>query len=380
MQGFIQIIKHNFRVYIYIGLFMQALLGMLYFWVNFINFHEYEILSAMSIEEYHPIFSVIYIVQLVFGIYSVFKCSSLCLNRKDALWAGIFINTNPYIMQIHLSLLLYSLCFSATALLIYSLIKYNKNKVQKTLFIVLLVVLPIGSCYYTMSSGGTKNLKSTVGEAVVSRFTWPYLDGGYTKSLPSEVNSIFTTKELKEISTYQYLIDGLWQEKLEKNFTKNEVFKINIKTMVSGMKNNTYGNIKNIGVDIIAYAFPYTMMHKYNSGEVESKNSYNLMEFRDENLMIATVYLKFYRYFITISLLLSLTYIMILCINKIIKKQVILGIKEIVGFMIYLLYIGFIYSMQGGFLFDYKQATLSFIVLYIPLFCVIHDKILKGRE
>ncbi|MFI3236955.1 MAG: hypothetical protein R3Y47_02865 [Lachnospiraceae bacterium] len=347
------------RIFCFLGLALQVLLGLWYL--------------VMNIDAWRDV------LQVMLALGATYYGARSIFSKEKAVFTALIINTIPFVAQAHLASYIYSVIFSITILAIACCkVQYTKNKSKhiRRLGIVLAFIFPIVMFTTSITGEDFSNLKSAIGMTAVERFAWPHLDGIYKQWMPEEVLEVFTDGDLTSVSIYPYRVESEWQPTMEAALGVDKAFEVNLAVAHMGLEQCTLLNVQNILLDTISYASPYAVLDKYLSGRVISATSFNFQLFRERTPELATKY-----FWITYRLLGCMLFLTVPCIIYALnKKQRMTYLKNTALLGFYFLYVGFILSLQGTDCFDYKQSLLQISVYYLPIIYFIEVGDFKNKK
>ena len=429
--------------FLYCFAILQIILGVVYIGTNFgtvPQFQDTEIYLEMAekfiADEYtgllYPLlvrlcFGVlgsyyhvpIYLLQMALGFLAVYHFISAFTERKVlAVICSGWINAIPFVLQVHLTVLPYSLVFTFLVLMLQEVVKatVQKRTLSLTEWAVLLcsftilcqltrgfmgigllfvgwavllqlyavshrwltclvscfICIGITVCnhaiyYCTENEGYYGRIQSSAEAMFFQRTAAPVLSDKYMLYMPEEISECFTGAELSLYSRYPYKLQTEMGPKLEARYGKERAAEIYLALGTLGVDVAAKDNLKAYVEDTLSYAFPEISFMSLRDGNVKGMTSWNYQQFIQKNPVFAI-------YYFNISQHLWIAGVVLMAVGAVMRCLHRRGLKEGLGHFrlwlpIVLLMVGYgaFIAIRGAGIYDYKMALLPEACMYIPV-------------
>lgn len=356
----------------------------------------------------------IYILQIAAGLFSAYWFLRVWFSGKNAWLCALLLNTIPFVAQMHVAVLPYSLAASGLLVLLRPLLEGSRRKrplspsgwgllviqgiwlsqltrgylpMVAAAFLwgivlqrhalrgrvaggffaaVLLLGVLAGNIYVyraTEVTGAYDRMEHCWQAVLFRRFGYETFEEKYQIYMPEEITEQFDSWEMNYTRLHPYRLDTVIAKELSGHYSRERVHQIYLELGKLGLEVAAKDNLLHLAQDTAAYLFPLGEYFVWNRGTYLSCDSWNYQQFLGDNSRFAAFYI---RSCYAVGILLFACSLFYGCFDT--WKS---GGKKrdtLVGLLSFLLWTALVKAMQGTSVYDYRQATLALMVSYIPIY------------
>lgn len=358
---------------------VQIAMGILYIAKSFGTYQQFSEGIALI-----PFSAFIYPLQILAGLASTWYFLSVVYRRKTGVALDkrlsflltTFLNTIPFILQMHMALLSYSFGFSIFLVLL-GLAFSNEKKSESEeaekkrpklwnslvlrvmlvfacMFLLNEVVKPACEDAISVKTTGKKieRIQNSFGAAMVSRFVWPDFATNYY-FWSDEVKAAMSMEDAVHICQREDAVENYFGPLMEEAYGKREANRLYIQMAKRCFMDRTKAIVTEIARDFADYALiPFTI-EKNLEGEGTSLTAWNYGRMRTCAPELVMYYFRYSLYILPVLLLGSL----LVCYGKMSSE-----VKMLVGTaVIYALW----YTLRSNKPIDYKLVLPIIFIWYL---------------
>lgn len=431
--------------FLYGAIILQVVLGILYIGNQFLRVPQFretivylEMTEQFVMDEYtgllypmlvkicYGLFSSfyyipIYLLQMTAGLFCVyhFVCA-FTEKRLQAVICALWINTIPFVAQMHVSVLPHALAFACLVLMLSEVIKATVYKrpllfiewtvllcsftilsqltkgylwvgvllllwavvlqfyaqLQKGLTCLVTALICIGiivcnlAIYHsTETAGYYGRIQNTPQAMFFQRTAVPILSEKYMIYMPSEIRECFTGEELALFHRYPYKVQTEMGPVLEVRFGKERAAEIYVELGLLGLDVAAKENLSRYIEDVVYYAFPQLTYVSWRDGDVKGMTSWNYQRFTGENAVLSIYYFNICHNIWLIDLCFTGIGFLVLAWQH--RR---LYVRVWLPVVLFLLIYGAFLALRGSGMYDYKLALLPMAIGYAPMCCMLFLK------
>jgi len=362
---------------------VQIAMGILYIAKSFGTYQQFSEGIALI-----PFSAFIYALQILAGLASTWyflsvayrRKNGVALNKRLGLLLTAFLNTIPFILQMHMALLSYS--FGLSIFLVLMGLAFSKEKKAKDetaekmgekkrsklwnspvlrvtlvfvcMFLLNEVVKPACEDVISVKTTGKKieRIQNSFGAAMVSRFVWPDFATNYY-FWSDEVKAAMSLEDAVHICQREEAVENYFGPLMEKAYGEKEANRIYLQMARRCFMDRTKAIVTEIARDFADYAMiPFTI-EKNLKGEGTSLTAWNYGRMKACAPELVRYYFRYSLYILPVLLLGSL----LVCCGKMSSE-----VKTFVGTaVIYALW----YTLRSNKPIDYKLVLPIIVIWYL---------------
>lgn len=362
---------------------VQIAMGILYIAKSFGTYQQFSEGIAPI-----PFSAFVYALQILAGLASTWyflsvvyrRKSGVALNKRLGLLLTAFLNTIPFILQMHMALLSYS--FGLSVFLGLMGLAFSKEKKMKDetaektgekkrsklwnspvlrvtlvfvcMFLLNEVVKPVCEDVISVKTTGKKieRIQNSFGAAMVSRFVWPDFATNYY-FWSDEVKAAMSLEDAVHICQREEAVENYFGPLMEKAYGEKEANRIYLQMARRCFMDRTKAIVTEIARDFADYAMiPFTI-EKNLKGEGTSLTAWNYGRMKACAPELVRYYFRYSLYILPVLLLGSL----LVCYGKMSSE-----VKTLVGTaVIYALW----YTLRSNKPIDYKLVLPIILIWYL---------------
>ena len=358
---------------------VQIAMGILYIAKSFGTYQQFSEGIALI-----PFSAFIYALQILAGLASTWyflsvvyrRKNGVALNKRLGLLLTAFLNTIPFILQMHMALLSYS--FGLSIFLVLMGLAFSKEKKAKDeteekkrsklwnspvlrvtlvfvcMFLLNEVVKPACEDAISVKTTGKKieRIQNSFGAAMVSRFVWPDFATNYY-FWSDEVKAAMSLEDAVHICQREEAVENYFGPLMEKAYGEKEANRIYLQMARRCFMDRTKAIVTEIARDFADYAMiPFTI-EKNLKGEGTSLTAWNYGRMKACAPELVRYYFRYSLYILPVLLLGSL----LVCYGKMSSE-----VKALVGTaVIYALW----YTLRSNKPIDYKLVLPVIFIWYL---------------
>lgn len=356
----------------------------------------------------------VYLVQLFAAFGSVFYLVYSWTEKKSfSLFCALWMNTIPFVVQVHMTVLPHSLAMSCMVLMITPLLCGSREqralrltewaelfcgfvlvsqldraylvpgllmviwgsflqlyrKESRVLWFAIGLFIGIGMLVVNLAvykivqtPGYYGRMQRSFASAFFQRTGVLTLNNNYMIYMPEEVGDCFEGLELNRIAKYPYQIETVFGPTLEACYGAERAGEIYMELGLLGLKSATKANIRAIAEDAIGYALPLATYVSWQDGTLKGSSSWNYQQFMAQSPKLFVAYARISVYVWLLCFVLSvLTGILCAVVTKKHYLRVVCPLLLFIG--LYALH----FALEGTGVFDYKTALLPMLMSYTPI-------------
>ena len=362
-------------------------------------------------------FIPIYLLQIIAGLFCVYHFICTFTEKKIlAAACSLWLNTIPFVAQVHVSILPHSLALCCMVLMLLEIVK---GAVQRrplmlgewavllcsftilcqltrgyiwvgTLFLIwaaglqfyksthkgimclitLLICAGIVVCnlaiyHGTERTGFYGRIQNTPQAIFFQRTAGPILSEKYMIYMPEEIETCFTGAELDMFGRYPYKVQNEMGPVLEARYGKERAAEIYVELGLLGLETATKDNLISFAEATISYAMPLMTYGTWRDGQVKGMTSWNYQQFTGQMPVLATAYSNICYKLWLIGLGLS-----VIILGAMAWKQRRLQVRIWLPALCFLGLFGALLALKGAGVYDYKLALLPMMLGYGPI-CIL---------
>ncbi|MBQ8816377.1 MAG: hypothetical protein IJZ84_03745 [Lachnospiraceae bacterium] len=363
----------------------------------------------------------IYLLQLMAGLFCVYHFICAFTEKKmSAAICALWLNTIPFVAQVHVTVLPHSLAFTCLVLMLLEVVKgtvYRRPllitewavllcsftilaqltrgylwiglapviwavclqlyaKTHKVLMCLVTFWICVGitvcnlAIYYgTETEGYYGRIQNTPQAVFFQRTAIPILSEKYMIYMPEEITECFTGAELAMFGRYPYKLQNEMGPVLEARYGKEWAAEIYVELGCLGVETAAKDNLRSLTEDALSYAMPQLTYGTWRDGEVKGMTSWNYQQFTQEVPVLATAYSNICH---KLWLVGSCLAVVMLAVSAWQRKSLL--VRVWLPTVIFLAIYGLLFALRGTDLYDYKLAVLPMVLGYAPMCCILFLK------
>ncbi len=360
----------------------------------------------------------IYLFQLLTGLFCVYHFISTFTEKKVlAAICALWLNTIPFVAQVHLTVLPHSLAFACLVLMLLEVVKGTVYKRPLLLaewavllcsFTILsqltrgymwvglfpvvwavcleffrtahkwlmclvtfwicagITVCNLAIYHGTETQGYYGRMQNTLQAVFFQRTAAPILSEKFMIYMPEEIEACFSGAELSMFGRYPYKIQNEMGPVLEARYGKERAAEIYVKLGLLGMEIAAKDNLLGFAGDVLGYAVPQLTYSTWRDGEVKGMTSWNYQQFTQAAPVLATAYSNICHKLWLVGLCFAAVMLAIAVCQR--KK---LSVRVWLPAILFMLIYGAVFALQGAGIYDYKLALLPMVSGYAPMCCIL---------
>ncbi len=359
----------------------------------------------------------VYMLQMGAGLFCVYHFVCAFTHKKlIAACLALWLNTIPFVLQLHLSVLPHSLAFTCLILMMLEVMKgtvytrplnqiewaglfcsftilcqltrgylliavpillwaillqlYAKTHKALSALIMIFICTGIVMCnmgvyFGTQQQGYYGRIQNNAESMYFQRTAGPILSGKYLSDMPEEVRACFTDGQMDSFGRQPYRIQTEMGPTLEARYGKERAAEIYVALGNLGMEIATKDNVTSFLQDGLRYAFPCITYRNWRDGEIRGATSWNYQQFIEQAPVWSARYFEMSHTLWLVGLCFSILYF---CM--VVWKEKRWYPRIWIPVLVFLLLYGLVLSLRGAGIYDYKWTAFSMAAGYAPL-CIV---------